>query len=203
MSLNVLVLESDRGAATEAVADLEAAGHTVLRCHDGQTPAFPCRALTDDGCPLRQNVVDVALTVRRRPRSQPAPQEDGVTCALRTHVPLVVAGATMLNPYETLAAEIADDPSDVVAACERAAAAPLRAHTDRALRTLATVFEKNEVRNATARVVVYRSHGRLRVEVTAANALPQPIQNLAAVQIVAALRALDPDARGIDVSFTD
>jgi hypothetical protein len=201
MSLNVLVLESDRGAATEAVADLEAAGHRVLRCHDGESPAFPCSALTEEGCPLRHNIVDVALTVRRRPRSQPAPQEDGVTCALRTHVPLVVAGATVLNPYETLAAEIADDPNDIVGACERAAAAPMRAHTDRALRTLNTVFEKNDVRNTSARVVVFRSHGGLRVEVACGNALPQPVQNLAAVQIVAALRALDPDARGIDVSF--
>ena len=127
MSLNVLVLESDRGAATEAVAELQAAGHTVLRCHDGETPAFPCSALTEDGCPLRRNIVDVALTVRRRPRSQPAPQEDGVTCALRTHVPLVVAGATMLNPYDTFAAEIAQGADDIVGACERAAAAPLRA----------------------------------------------------------------------------
>jgi altronate hydrolase len=62
---------------------------------------------------------------------------------LRTHVPLVVAGATMLNPYEGFATEISNDPADVVAACERAAAAPLRAHTDRALRTITTVFEKS------------------------------------------------------------
>jgi hypothetical protein len=200
MSLNVLVLESDRGAATEAVADLEAAGHTVLRCHDGASPAFPCRALTDEGCPLRNTIVDVALTVRRRPRSQPAPQEDGITCALRTHVPLVVAGATVLNPYEDFATEIADEPGDIVAACERAAAAPLRAHTYAALHAVKTVFEKNDV-DVTARVVAYRLHGQLHVEVTSAEALPQPLQNIAAVQIVAALRALDPDARGVDVSF--
>jgi hypothetical protein len=201
MSLNVLVLESDRGAATEAVADLEAAGHRVLRCHDGASPAFPCTALTDDGCPLRNTIVDVALTVRRRPRSQPAPQEDGVTCALRTHVPLVVAGATVLNPYEDFATEIVDEPGDIVAACERAAAAPLRAHTRAALRALKTVFDKNDVGDTTARVVVYRLHGQLHVEVTSPEARPQPLQNIAAVQIVAALRALDPDARGIDVSF--
>jgi hypothetical protein len=201
MSLNVLVLESDRGAATDAVADLQAAGHNVLRCHDGEAPAFPCRALTDEGCPLRHNIVDVALTVRRRPRSQPAPQEDGVTCALRTHVPLVVAGAATLNPYEDLATVIGNDLVDIVSACERAAAAPLRAHTGAALRALTTVFEKNDVGDVTARVVVHRRHGQLHVDVTSPQALPQPVQNIAAVQIIAALRALDPDARGIDVSF--
>jgi hypothetical protein len=201
MSLNVLVLESDRGAATMAIADLEAAGHHVLRCHDGAAPAFPCSALTDDGCPLRRNVVDVALTVRRRPRSQPAPQEDGASCALRTHVPLVIAGAIALNPYEDFATECTDDPGDIVGACERAAAAPLRAHTAAALSAVTTVFEKNDVK-AAARVVAFRSHGQLHVEVTTAPRLPQPVQNMAAVQIIAALRALDPDARGIDVSFS-
>ena len=201
MSLNVLVLESDRGAATEAVADLEAAGHRVLRCHDGESPAFPCSALTEEGCPLRHNIVDVALTVRRRPRSQPAPQEDGVTCALRTHVPLVVAGATVLNPYEGFATEITNDPADVVDACERAAAAPLPAHTKAALAATTTVFERNGAENVTARVAAYRSHGQLHVEVTCGQPVRQPVQNLAAVQIVAALRALDPDARAIDVSF--
>jgi hypothetical protein len=31
---------------------------------------------------LRSHIVDLAVTVRSRPRSQPAPQEDGVRCAL-------------------------------------------------------------------------------------------------------------------------
>jgi len=41
-----------------------------------------------------------------RPRSQPAPQEGGVACALRPHIPVVVAGRTVLNPYDDYAAEI-------------------------------------------------------------------------------------------------
>ena len=95
MSLNVLVLGIRSRVPRPKPSPIWRRPGT--RCSDAttdQSPAFPCSALTDDGCPLRRNIVDVALTVRQRPRSQPAPQEDGVTCALRTHVPLVVAGAT-------------------------------------------------------------------------------------------------------------
>ena len=53
-----------------------------------------------------------------------------------------------------------------------------------------------------ARVVVFRSHGQLASKSPTAAHLPQPMQNIAAVQIIAALRPIDPDARGIDVTFT-
>ena len=45
MSLNIMVLESDRGAADEAARDLTEAGHVVLRCHEPGEPAFPCRGI--------------------------------------------------------------------------------------------------------------------------------------------------------------
>ena len=123
--LNVLVLESERGAAAAAREELETAGHTVLRCHEPGAAAFPCNALVKgQHCPLDAAIVDVALDVRSRPRSQPAPQEDGVVCALRQHIPVVIAASAVLNPYDGYAV-VLDRTFDVVDACERAADAPL------------------------------------------------------------------------------
>jgi hypothetical protein len=201
MSLNVLVLESERGAADDTIRDLEAAGHSVVRCHEGGVPAFPCAGLTSGQCPLEAGAVDVAVTVRRRPRSQPAPQEDGVSCALRAHVPLVVAGATALNPFDDFATVIVDGTDAVVDACERAAVAELYPHCETATRALIGVFETHDVRDVMARVVVRRVRGGLRVVVRSDRPLEHRVQSVAAVRMIAALRAIDHDARGIDVSY--
>jgi hypothetical protein len=201
MTLNVLVLETDRGAADPAIAALQDAGHRVVRCHDGTAPAFPCGALTEGGCPLHNEIVDVALTVRRHPRSQPAPQEDGVTCALRTHVPLVVAGAPAMNPFDDFATRVVDGVDDVVSACEAAASAPLPRHSDAATRALRNVLETHDIVGISARVDVRRVHGALHVVVAATAPIARPVRNVAAVRITAALREIDRDARAIDVSF--
>ena len=52
----------------------------------------------------------------------PTPFEDGVSCALRHHVPLVVAGTTALNPFDDWTTVTAGD-DDIVEACERAGSA--------------------------------------------------------------------------------
>jgi hypothetical protein len=201
MSLNVLVLESERGAADATIRDLMAAGHRVLRCHEVDEPAFPCAALRRGECPLEQHRVDATLTVRSHPHSQPTPEEDGVSCALRTQVPLVVAGATTLNPYDEFATEIVDGTATVVDACERAANAPLRRHTDAATRTLAAVLETHEVHGVTARVTVRRVRGGLHVTAHSDRPLERHLQSVAAVRMTAALREIDHNARSIDVAF--
>ncbi len=202
-TLRVLVVEGDRGAAECVQEDLAAAGHEVVRCHEPGAPAFPCNALSHDRqCPLEASVVDVALDVRRRPRSQPAPQEDGAVCALRHKIPLVVAGPTVLNPYDEYATEVVSATGDVVGACERAATAPLRAHTEHAARVLRRVLDRRAI-SASPLVVVRRRHGVLLVEVRGAEALDSATKQMASVRITAGLRALDRGARGIDVAFHD
>lgn len=203
MTLNVLVLESERGAADVAIGELEAAGHTVLRCHEPGAPAFPCNALQGEQsqCPLRTSVVDVALTVRKRPRSQPAPQEDGVACALEAHIPLVVAGSALMNPYAPFATEVIERTYDVVDACRRAAEAPLRRHGDRATAALVAVLGVHGITGFDPKVEVYRRGGRLHVEVHGAEQLDQRVKSVGSVRIIGALRELDRDADGIDVVF--
>jgi hypothetical protein len=199
--LNVLVLESDPGAATIARNELEGAGHTVRLCHQPGCPTFPCNALRDGStCPLAGEPVDVALDVRRRPRSQPTTSEDGVACAIREHIPIVVAGPTLFNPFTEYATEMCQDTLDVVAACERAAAAPLARHGAVAQDALVATLERRSM-EVDGCVSVHRRAGALVVSVATAEELDSATKSMIAVRIVTALRTIDRHARGIDVVF--
>jgi hypothetical protein len=201
--LNVLVTESEWGAAGEARASLSRAGHNVLQCHEHAASAFPCKALVPgQQCPLEATEIDVALAVRARPRSQPAPQEDGVTCALRRHIPLVVAGSAVLDPFEEYAADVVERDGDIVGACVRAAHAPLPKHTEAAARTLRAALDRRNI-SASPVVAVVRDAGTLRADVTGAEHLDRATRAMAAVRITAALREIDKTAKGIDVAFHD
>ena len=201
--LNVLVLESEVGAADEARHELEGAGHRVLSCHERGEDAFPCAGLRDGRhCPLDDVAVDVALDVRARPRSQPAPREDGVACALRHHLPLVVAGSPLLNPFVEYAQATINRTDDVVDACERAADAPLRDHTLAAAQVLREVLDRRNV-SAAPLVAVRRRDGALLIEVSSARELDQETRSMAAVRMTGAVRALDHCARGCDVVFRE
>lgn len=198
MSLNVMVLESEYGGADDARDELLEAGHTVLRCHDRGQAAFPCRGIVERAaCPLRSHTVDVALAVRPRVRSQPAPSEDGVRCALMANVPLVVAGPSVLDPYDSFATRVLDRAYGVVDACETAVAAEVAAGVHRTEEVLADTLGPDRV--STANVSVTRRAGGLRVRVSGLDDVTRQERQTAVVRIVGALRHLDRDARTIDV----
>lgn len=120
-TLDVLVLENRRGVGDEAVRSLEAAGHTVHRCHDADDRGFPCRGVLDpDGCPIDGHV-DVAVLVRRSVTPRPTPLEDGVSCAVRAGVPIVEEGPEALDPFEPWIATRVRPDGDLVVACALAA----------------------------------------------------------------------------------
>lgn len=202
MSLNVLVLESERGAADEAKNELVEAGHVVLQCHEPGAPVFPCRGLVDESrCPLRSHTVDVAITVRSRVRSQPALSEDGVRCALLAHVPLVVAGPSALDPYDGLETRMLDRTYDVVDTCEAAAEAELTAFARRAEEVLTDSLGAG--RASSADVSVTRRAGGLRVRISGFGDATRRERQTAVVRIVGALRQVDRVARTIDVVVVD
>jgi len=202
--MRVLVLEAEPGAADRAAAALEAASHTVDRCHDAGATGFPCRAVDGTGpCPLETQPVAVALTVRPSGSSVGA-IEDGVACAIRANVPLVVAGETDDNPYAQWTAAIAPGAhdEDVVAACERAAAAPLPRHTRAASERLRRVLRHRDVDGAeSARALVTRHEGRLRIQILLPDGVPPDVVRAAGMYVLAEVHALDPTARGADVSL--
>lgn len=199
--MKVLVLESDPGAAAAAVEQLEAAGHRVVRCHEPGSTAFPCAGLEADGCPLDGEPVDVALTVRAHPHSRPTPLEDGVTCALRHKVPVVVSGRTLLDPFERYGAASAGD--DVVEACVAAADGVRPEHSAIATRALRDTLEHAELSSRGGLGEVRRVGGRLAVTLSVPVDTPAPVRDTAAVRATGALRAFDPDVIGIDVITED
>jgi hypothetical protein len=203
--MRVLVVETVPGAAEDAVAALEAASHTIDRCHETGTTGFPCRAVDAPGeCPLEAQPVAVALTVRS-PGSSTATVEDGVACAIRANIPLVVTGETDDNPYRRWTAAIARDArNDVVAACEHAAAAPLPRHTHAASERLRRLLRRRDVADAeAARAVVTRHDGRLRIRLLLPPGVPPQVVQAASTYVLAEVHALDPAAHGADVTLGD
>jgi hypothetical protein len=202
MNMRVLVVESDRRAADGAVAELRGAGHHVMRCHETDLPAFPCNALCGEGaCPIEDDAgVDVVVDYRTRPYPRPTPYEDGVTCALRRHVPLVVAGTPALNPFAEWTSEIAGSDQEVVSACERALelpirhlAAPARAEVRRRLRLQPGVAEA-------ADVVVHRSKGGQLDAIVRLPDEADEIDDELAVAVAGVLRAHDRFAPRVNVA---
>jgi hypothetical protein len=199
--MNALVLESEPNAADATVEQLTNAGHRVFRCHEPGKPDFPCRALAGEGpCPLSDPGVDVAVTVRAHPDTRPTPREDGVACALRARVPLVVAGRNMLNPYEEWADEVVAD-GDVVAACERVVSTPSRDHSEVASDALREAVRRRAGSVGHADAVVWRDRSRLRVRLEGLDDPDGSSRGLVAADVAAALRAFDAQISKIDISF--
>ncbi len=196
--LDVLVVESHAGTAQRQVAELERAGHRVHRCSEPGADAFPCRELTDPGtCPVTQGV-DVALLVRRHVTPRPTEREQGIGCVLRSHVPLVEDGPSVLDPYaDFVSGRIT---GDVVASCEAAAEqgyAPVRAAVrDRIAPLLApTGFTADDVTCSFVRVGT-----DLRVHLSGP-VLGTDIEQAVAVRVVDAVNAAGRQHGRIDVSY--
>ena len=202
--LRVLVTEAEPGTAQVAVDELRRAGHEVLTCHEPGAPAFPCVGLqADHTCPLHGGAVDVTLAVRHTPSSHPARAEDGVLCSLRHHVPVVVAGNTLFDPFEAWETVAIDRTYDVVDTCERVVQEPSRRHTEIAANAVMEVLRRHEREDLTFLVAVRRQHGVLKTEVRGPDDVPLALRNMIAVRISGVLRAFDQDAAGIDVDFVE
>ena len=200
--MDVLMLESEAGAADTAIQQLEGGGHRVFRCHEPGAAVFPCRALAGEGpCPLADPGIDVAVTVRSHPDVQPSPTEDGVACALRARVPLVVAGNDILSPYDEWAAEVVRD-HDVVGACKRVLAAPSGDHSEVATDALRAALERRAGSSRHADALVWRDRKRLRVRLEGAEGLEDSVRGIVAADVTAALRAFDPAIPKIDIAFS-
>ena len=177
---------------------LSAAGHEVVRCHAEGAPAFPCTGLAGAGCPVDDGV-DVAVTVRNQPRSTPSPTEDGVICALRRRVPVVVAGSTLFQPFSGFDVTEVEDPTDIVAAIEGVASDRRVQHEAVGQPLLEETLHRAGVEGA-AQAIVTRSRTGLTVRLLVPPDTPDRVRAQASVRVVGAIRAYDPAAPQIDVS---
>lgn len=197
--MDVLVLESEPGAADAAISALEGTDHTVVRCHEPGARAFPCRGLVPGPCPLECGSVQVVLTVRGHTLPRPSPLEDGVTCALRRRLPVVMAGSTALNPFAGF--RVVDAArGDVVAACEGAATGAQVEHEAVANRALDETLRRAG-HEAAGQSSVRRTERGLDVLLTVPPGTDERTRGMAAVRVVGALRAFDPHAPRIDLGY--
>ncbi len=197
--MEVLVLESEPGAAAIAIAQLEAAGHRVRRCHEPGARAFPCAGLDPGHCPLEDDAIDVVLTVRARSSGRPSPLEDGITCALRRHAPVVVAGRKSISPFAQYPVTITGI-DDVVDACERAATGPQIEHEGVATKKLDETLGHAGLGTEAAAASVRRNAIGLRITLHVPGETPKKVRDIASVRVAGAVRAFDPYAPRIEIT---
>lgn len=205
--LNVLLIETNPGVGSTDASRLELAGHRVHRCYhrldqtaEARQPTETrslCTGVTDGTCPI-DGGIDVALMVRPRLAPRPSGSEGGVSCALRSGIPVVEDGPEVLDPYDPwLAGRVGDDP---VAACEEAAEAsfsPLRLDI---ARRIAPVLRAAGIAPDTVAVNFETSGTNLRAMLTGPSC-PTAAIGAMAVRVHDAVRAGKRSFRGVDVSY--
>lgn len=176
-------------------SELEAAGHTIHRCHDDATGPPTCRAVLGEDCPLDTVPIDVAVTVRPIASAAPLPTEDGILCAIRRRIPVVVTGAVRDHPFRAAATVEAADAANAVVAVARGV---LPGHTAVATDVLHTALPQG----AAARALVRRRKGgALHVTIETGPGLARAAAIPVAVRVARALREYDPWAPSLDLSI--
>src|SRR5882724_10442093 len=105
---------------------------------------------------------------------------------MQRHIPVVVAGTTLLHPFSVAGhtvVECAD--ADVVATCERVAAAPLVPHGRVGTEALRSFCELHGVDVVDVATSVVRERDRIVVSAHAPH-LPSQLHGMAAVRVLAA-----------------
>ncbi len=200
--MRIVVLESDPGSAGAVRAGLEQAGHTVVRCHDPQRPTFPCAGIEQE-CPLDGPGADAAVVVRSAARQTPTGYENGVTCAVRQRVPLVVVSPTGASPYARYAEAVLDgeDVGAVVAAVAQAATGRSAGHEAAATAAVHQVLAHHGIEHLAGGIAVEvrRSPVGLDVRLRLAPEVSPALRGELADRVHAAVRAYDPAAHRLDV----
>jgi hypothetical protein len=197
----VLLITSDGEPHVELETELRTGGYEIRRCVEPGAGAFPCAALVPGGggCPLDDGLVDVALDVRDHPWPSPTATEAGVRCALRARIPVAVAGRSARSPFDGFAAVTVEGTATPVEVCEQAIETSLERHRCAALGAVSDLLHTHGIDGAPITVSVDRRAGQLRVRIVAP--VPDALRTTAVVRAGAALRALDPLARAIEIDL--
>ena len=196
--VRVLLTETDRRAADHLAGAFERGGHEVLRCRAADDPSFPCRGVVaQEQCPLESDV-DVAVAYRAHPYPKPTTREDGISCAIRHEIPVVVAGQTGLNPFAEWTKATAPE-LDAVESAVWAARAPLTRLTEVATAEARRVVRSHGFESSDAEATVFREDGRLVVDLWVSAELSRQESGAVAVRIADVLRRAAPLAGSVDV----
>ena len=187
--MKVMLIESVPSGDSSVADELRYRGHEVVRCYEGSAEPFPCVGLTSpERCPLASGDVAVACVVREFGVFDPTPFEAGVTCALRSRVPVVVEDPA-LSPFGEYAI---DAGGDLVGTAERVASGSLAGHVE----VLRSFFSATPVTD----VDVRRCDGDLKVTLTLPQNTPEWTVQYVTSRAAGVLREYDRHAPRIDVA---
>lgn len=201
--MRILLMETNPGDGDGIARELTSSGHEVSRCHDPGEAPFPCHALVDgEDCPLDHEDVQAAVLVRGAggPAGRSA-GEDGVRCALRRQIPVVLAGEAEGSTYRDWAVSTVPQSEQVVGEVEAAAAAPLVRHQEAALRSLRAVLMQHDLDATRAAATVHRDGSDIVVSLRTGLELEKQVAEMCSVRAMGAVRDLDPFSRKINVSI--
>jgi hypothetical protein len=200
--LDILVMEAEPHTNDAAITALEAAGHRVHRCHDADSPGFPCRgALDRTACPVDLDL-DVALLMRHGIRPEVSPLEAGATCAIRADVPIVELGTDLLDPFAPWVDRRIASAAEAPGACEDVAIHsrdPLR----RAIRNrISALLDAAGIDSTAVECTIGGGSTSLDVHLD----LPEPVgvrvEHALAVRVLDAIRSSGRTYGKIDVSVS-
>lgn len=215
--MRVLLLADDEERFAAAFEALSRAGHEVVSCHEPGSDAWPCAGI-EGQCPVDDGV-DVTVTLRHGGEPRRA-TEDGVACAVRHRIPLVVAGDPTGHPFgRWAAAEVAGAGTKLVETVEAVGAAPsseLSALATAAARTAARQLglegapdPHHPGRDVTTpsgdhlepfEAEVFRQRRNFRVVVRVPTSVSEQHATAVAERAWSAVRQALPDAATIDVT---
>ena len=188
--MRIAMIQSDQRAGARTQDLLEEAGHEVLHCLDSGSNPFPCRGVAGGPCPLDEGAV-VAVSAPGSVPPEPQAGDVGLICALRRHLPVLVAVPDDVRWPGARLGLVVDH--DVVAAVEQAAAAVLPVHT------AAVLDEVRRVVGGAASATVTRSVDGLEIAIDLPEDVEASVAQAAAVRAQSVVRGVDSWAATIDV----
>ncbi|MCB1030162.1 MAG: hypothetical protein KDA95_02420, partial [Acidimicrobiales bacterium] len=187
LCMRTLLIEPSSGdhRASELVAStLQESGHEVVRCHERDAPAFPCKGLTHEGCPLEGPPVHAVVAIRDKPTAAPTAQESGITCALRVGLPVVVIGDQEPSPGPLAEwTEVCDDAAALPAAISRAVDAVSQRRAEPLLVEARRVLAIEGVDGGEVTVEVHRESDVAKITVTTEHQLDERVAGIVATRV--------------------
>jgi hypothetical protein len=214
--MHILMTDMTSPGAGQAAGDLAAAGYDVHSCRDYDEDA-PCSVLEGRPCPLEEFPVSVAVHVtsipgrETHPTARPGNETTvgelsgaGALCAIRRHIPLVLAGDTgssMLAPWATAVDSGGSLASTVVGVVRSPLAEHSRISTAVLHHELLRLAAQGRATGDTAqaRVEVQRNGSALDTQIWPGQPLGKAEGEALAVHVAQSVREYDPWARTIDV----
>src|SRR5690606_19074537 len=129
---------------------------------------------------------------------RPTQLEDGVTCALRAGIPLVVAGRGLLDPFAGLAATHVETGGDVVTTCEQTVDRALDPLSGAVHDTFAPLLASRGLPADALDVRLEPGDGVLTVHLRG-DSVPRPVVEMLGVRALDAIRKVNRHWSVVDV----